>query len=291
MQPSLPDSRPKRPVLTRVVSSLVLGPIVLVAIHLGPPASDGLILAAAAILAWEWGRICGRRRGFGAAEGALVAGAVAAVLAGALVGPAPAAAVALAGALAAALVTLFDRRRGQERGQGPERGPEGLRPGALWFGFGVLYVALPLLALEWLRGSGEPGRLLIYWLIALVWATDVGAYLVGSNLKGPKLWPRVSPNKTWSGLVGGLAAAGLVGAGFALGVERAALWSLVALSALLSFVAQAGDLFESGVKRQFGTKDASALIPGHGGLLDRVDGLLAATLALAFLAWLGKAPF
>ena len=136
----------------------------------------------------------------------------------------------------------------------------------------------------------QTGRLLLFWLLGLVWATDVGAFFVGRSLRGPKLWPRISPNKTWSGMVGGLAAAGLVGAAFATALASALLWPAVAASLLLSLVSQAGDFFESGIKRHFGAKDASELIPGHGGLLDRLDGLLAATLVLAFLAWLGKSP-
>ncbi|SMF70579.1 phosphatidate cytidylyltransferase [Tistlia consotensis] len=277
--------------VTRVVSSLVLAPIVLLAIHLGPPASDGLLLAAAAVMAWEWGRICGRRRGFGAAEGAVVAGTVAPVAAGALLGPSIASWVVAVGALAAALVAARDERRAPVGGQ-PGTGPGG-GDLSLWFGFGVLYLAVPLLALQWLRGPAGAGQgeLPVFWVVGLVWATDVGAFFVGRSIGGPKLWPRVSPNKTWAGMVGGLVSAGLVGAVFALAAEPGALWRLVLLSAVLSAVAQAGDFFESGVKRQFGAKDASDLIPGHGGLLDRVDGLLAATLALAFLAWLGKAPF
>lgn len=271
--------------MTRVVSSLVLAPVVLLAIHLGPPASDGLLLATAAILAWEWGRICGRRRGFGPTEAAVLVATLAAVGAGALFGPSIASAVAAVGAAAAVLVAARDGRSG-------DRGMSG-GDSALWYGFGVLYLAVPLLALQWLRGpSGSlPGEILLFWLVGLVWATDIGAFFLGRGLKGPRLWPRISPNKTWAGMVGGFLAAGLVGAAFAAGLERAALWPVVALSVLLSFVAQAGDFFESGIKRQFGIKDASDLIPGHGGLLDRVDGLLAATLALAFVTWLGKAPF
>ncbi|MEX2632298.1 MAG: phosphatidate cytidylyltransferase [Tistlia sp.] len=290
--------------MARVVSSLVLGPIVLLAIYLGPPASDGLLIAAAAVLAWEWGRVCGRQRGFGLAEGTLVAASAATLGAGAVAGIQIACVAAVLGALLSLLAATWDGRRPASR----ERDGAGRLPAdrlVLWFGFGLFYVALPLLALQWLRGPAGTGGaaaagagasagglevLRLFWLIGLVWATDIGAFFVGSTLRGPKLWPRISPNKTWSGMVGGLAAAGLLGAGFAIAAAPEALWALVVLSVLLSLVAQAGDFFESGVKRHFGAKDASGLIPGHGGLLDRVDGLLAATLALAFLAWLGKSP-
>lgn len=269
---------------TRVISALVLAPIVLVAIHLGPPASDGLLLATVGVLAWEWARLCSRRRRFGFTDAALVVASLAVLVAGSLYGLTAAMVIVGLGALAVALA-------GTRNGAAEE--PVARLP--LWLAFGLLYVALPLLALQWLRGPAgqeEPtGALRLFWLVGLVWATDVGAFFAGRTLKGPKLWPRISPNKTWAGMVGGLIAAALVGAGFARQAEPASLWQVVLLSAVLSFVAQAGDFFESGVKRRFGAKDSSGLIPGHGGLLDRVDGLLAAAVALAFLAWLGKAPF
>jgi phosphatidate cytidylyltransferase len=140
-------------------------------------------------------------------------------------------------------------------------------------------------ALVWLRGDVGGARLIL-WLMATVWATDIGAFFAGRLIGGPKLAPRISPKKTWAGLIGAMASAGLVGivADFSVpGAPGAAV--LAAAGAVMAVVAQAGDLGESWVKRHFGAKDSSALIPGHGGLLDRVDGLLAAALALAAWQW------
>ncbi len=126
------------------------------------------------------------------------------------------------------------------------------------------------------------------WLLAIVWAVDTFAYLVGSQVGGPKLWPRLSPRKTWSGFLGGTSAGILIGMLGGFWISGQPLWLLAALAAMLGLVAQAGDLAESALKRRFGVKDASALmLPGHGGLMDRVDGLLPASIALAVALWLG----
>jgi phosphatidate cytidylyltransferase len=129
----------------------------------------------------------------------------------------------------------------------------------------------------------EQGRGPLLWVLFLVWATDSGAYFAGRAIGGPKLAPRISPKKTWAGLAGGMLAAALVGWAMQNGVMPGA-WRLAAASAALAVVAQAGDLAESGLKRYFGVKDSSQLIPGHGGVLDRLDGLLAVAPAVAVLA-------
>jgi phosphatidate cytidylyltransferase len=158
----------------------------------------------------------------------------------------------------------------------------------LWMGFGLVYLAVPAAGLILLRQAPSPaGWAALLLILAVVWATDIAAYFVGRGIGGPKLWPRVSPQKTWSGAFGGLAAAivagGLVTAlsgisGFLVGA---------ALAAPLSIAAQAGDLFESAVKRRFGVKDSGTIIPGHGGVLDRVDGVLGAAWLAVLLAALG----
>jgi phosphatidate cytidylyltransferase len=172
------------------------------------------------------------------------------------------------GALAAGLAAAL--RRARTAGDG----------GSAWFALGIAYVGLPVVAFQWVRGLDE-GTLLIFWLILVVWATDIGAYAVGTTLGGPKLWPAVSPNKTWSGGLGGVGMAVLVGLAFAWGFGAGSALFGAALSALTSIAAQAGDFFESYVKRRFHRKDTSGLIPGHGGLLDRADGLIGGTLAVA----------
>lgn len=161
-----------------------------------------------------------------------------------------------------------------------------------WSAIGLVYIAAPCIALVWLRA--EPlGLETIMWLFAVVWATDIGAYFAGLGFGGPRLAPRISPHKTWSGLAGGVVCAAAVGAATAvlLGLPhlpRLAFLSVLAfLSALLALVAQAGDLWESMVKRRFHVKDSGTLIPGHGGLLDRLDGLMAAAPAVAAATLIG----
>jgi phosphatidate cytidylyltransferase len=155
--------------------------------------------------------------------------------------------------------------------------------GGVLSALGPLYVGLPCLALVWLRLQPETGLEAVFWLLLVVWATDSGAYAFGRLIGGPRLAPRVSPGKTWAGLFGGMLSAAIVGFGiasyYALGVAIMA--GLVAAG--LAALAQAGDLFESWLKRRRGMKDAGNLIPGHGGLLDRVDGMMTATPALALL--------
>ena len=145
---------------------------------------------------------------------------------------------------------------------------------------GVPYLLLPAIALIWMREQPEGLRLIIY-LMFVVWATDTGAYLVGRIIGGPKLAPNISPKKTWSGAIGGTIIAGLVGLmiGSYFGTELPVVAFSLAL--FLAIISQFGDLLESGVKRNFAVKDSGGFIPGHGGILDRVDGLLAASVGLA----------
>ena len=156
------------------------------------------------------------------------------------------------------------------------------------FAYGLLYVGLALVALLWLRGwSAADGRRMVFFVVLVVWASDIGAYAAGRLLRGPKLAPSLSPAKTWSGAVGGLVTAMLVGE------LVAGHWSpAVALfAALLAIVCQAGDLLESGIKRHVGVKDSGHLIPGHGGLLDRLDGLLAAAPVAAIVVLANREIF
>ncbi len=145
---------------------------------------------------------------------------------------------------------------------------------------GVIYIGLPAVSLLWLRNASEQGAALVLWLFFVVWATDTCAYFAGRAIGGPRLAPRVSPKKTWAGLTGGMMGAALVGGLFTLGRGGTVLWAS-ALAAALAVVAQMGDLFESWLKRRVDVKDSGDLIPGHGGLLDRVDGLLFAAPAFA----------
>jgi phosphatidate cytidylyltransferase len=259
---------PRNSLKLRVVSSLVLAPVALAAAWLGGAFLAALTIAAAAVMAWEWARLCG-----GGVLGRIGAGVVGmvlfTVLGAALHGIGTGIMLAVLSALAVWVVARQEAR--------PEAG---------WLAAGVLWVALPCVMLVWLAQGGE-GRGLLLWMFAIVWATDIGAYVIGRWLGGPRLAPSWSPGKTWAGLVGGMVFAAFAGwaAGHLLAVS--AILPLVLLSAGLAIIEQFGDLAESVAKRRFGVKDTSALIPGHGGLLDRLDGLLAVIAAVALLSLVG----
>jgi len=236
------------------------------AIWFGGPFLAILTIAAAVVMAWEWGRLCGG----GAGASVLIGTVTAAVIAASLFGFAAGLLLALGGALIVWRIAMW-------RGAGAP----------LWLAAGNIWVALPCITLLWLGQSGSANRGMLLWLFAVVWATDIGAYAVGRRLGGPLLAPRWSPRKTWAGLIGGIVCAALVGWAAAGVLGAATVLPVVLVSAGLAVVEQFGDLAESAAKRRFGVKDASSLIPGHGGLLDRLDGLLAAIPAVALLTLFG----
>ena len=161
----------------------------------------------------------------------------------------------------------------------------------LWVALGVIYIAVPCLAFVWIRHSALFGLWSLVWLFAVVWATDSTAYVAGSVLGGPRLAPAISPSKTWAGAVGGLVAGVAATAILAHLLGIVAIWPFLAAGLVLSLLTQCGDLAESILKRTFGVKDASDLIPGHGGALDRLDGLIFATLGLAaYMQQTGQSP-
>ena len=255
----------------RFASALILGPLVLAIVYLGPRYFDALVTVFAAVLAWEWSRLCGHGK---ISQGGylVIAVVVAALVAGALREYVIAGWIVAAGVMAA-IVTA-----GRSAGREP-----------LWHGLGILYTALPCLSLVWLREHPALGREIMFWLLFVVWATDIGAYAAGRSIGGPKLAPKVSPNKTWAGLVGGIVSATLVSLLVGLFLLPWNPATLVWSGAALAVWSQVGDLFESSVKRHFGVKDSSSLIPGHGGLLDRADGVLAGGLGVGLLVWMGEA--
>jgi len=253
---------------TRIVSALVLAPPVLAAVAWGYPAFHVLIVLSCVILAWEWVRVCGLA-GHGWVAGLALAAAIPPVAAlsdgaeGLLWAAAGAGIAAGAAGLLLATGPFLERRRA-----------------GVWLAGGAIAIGLPAGALVLLRDTPVDGRWLVLWLVGVVWAVDIGAYAAGRLIGGPRLAPRVSPNKTWAGLAGGVLGAALVGgigAGIA-GQAQPLLWA--AGAAALGALEQGGDLLESAMKRHFGRKDSSGLIPGHGGLMDRVDGLWPAALAL-----------
>jgi len=261
-------SKPNRLGL-RIVSALVLAPLPVAAIWFGWPWLPLLTGLAAAVMAWEWGRLC-RRGHFGQTGIMLVAVVLAAVAAAALASTG----LALGTTLLGAGLVLWAARYTRD-----------VEPH--WTAFGVLWVALPCICLLWLARDGPTGRATLLWLLAVVWATDIGAYAVGRTFGGPRLAPRWSPRKTWAGLAGGTVCAALTGWATAIWLGISPGLPLAVVSAGLAIVGQFGDLAESVAKRRFGVKDSSGLIPGHGGLLDRLDGLLAVVPVAALLTVIG----
>lgn len=153
------------------------------------------------------------------------------------------------------------------------------RPAALVLA--ILYSIAALFALLWLRHQPTYGRETILWILACVWATDIGAYFIGSLAGGAKLAPSISPSKTWSGLVGGMCFSAVVSAACGLVFDAGETVMLAVTGLAIAVVAQGGDLLESAAKRRAGVKDSGSLIPGHGGILDRIDGLIAALVFIA----------
>jgi phosphatidate cytidylyltransferase len=253
----------------RIASALVLAPLGLAAAWFGPPLLSVVVAVAAGLMAWEWGRLCRRDRNGGVVIIAtIVVIVLASVMAAALGLTRPALAIAVLGSAA---VGALSRRSFQ----------------ALLVGAGMLWIALPSVALIWLALDPRTGWGTTLWILAVVWATDIGAYAAGRTFGGPRLAPRFSPNKTWSGLLGGVICAAVVGGVAGLLLASVSLVPLMLLSGALAVVAQTGDLAESIAKRHFGVKDSSGLIPGHGGLLDRLDGMLTVIPAVALLTLFG----
>jgi len=255
----------------RALSALALAPPVLAAVWFGPPWSDILFVLAAGVLVWEWTRLTGGDGNYGFSLAIGVCGAVL----GAAFGRYD---YALAALVFGFVISYLPLSRIRSR-------PYRYEPQQSWTAAGVLYLAPPGLALVWLRDLPD-GLSVVIWLLLVVWSVDIFAYVAGRTIGGPKLWPAVSPKKTWAGLIGGVVAAAIAGGALAYAEEGRDPLRLAILAAVLAVVAQGGDLLESAVKRRFGVKDASGIIPGHGGLLDRVDGLLTASLVLAAALWL-----
>ena len=250
----------------RVASAAVLAPITLAVTYVGGWIFFVLCAIAAGGILWEWVSLASHR-----ADPRVLAPGWAALLGAlALIGlnmPVGGWAAVAIGAVVAGLVIAFLPRPADEASS------------AVWAGGGVVYAGALLIAPAMLRSDPQWGLAALLFLFANVWATDIFAYFCGRAIGGPLLWPRVSPKKTWSGAVGGLAGgvAASVAVAYASGIGKLGIVGVMAC--VLSVLAQAGDLFESAVKRRFGAKDASHLIPGHGGLMDRLDGFLVAAIA------------
>ena len=241
--------------MLRVVSSLVLAPVAIAAAYFGGTVFIAFWAIAALAVLWEWDTlVCTHDRNIVLATGAVTLACAALLLAMGRSGIATTL-IALGLFAVAALASKVH---------------------AAWCVAGLVYAAAILIAPVLLRGDVNLGFAAMLFLFVIVWLTDITAYFVGRAAGGPKLMPRVSPNKTWSGALGGTLA-GVVGGVIVasqFGIESLSSAAVVAF--VLSVISQAGDLAESAIKRQFNAKDASQLIPGHGGLMDRLDGFVAA---------------
>ena len=250
----------------RLISALAAAAVALLCIWAGGIWIALLAALAAAAMVLEWRSITAHAGGPAGADAAPYA---LAGVGGALLvqfGPVWAAAVLLVGLAAGGFA--WDARRGR-------------RPAGLWAVAGTLYIGAAGMAFVALRGFDPFGFLTIVWAALVVVAADVGGYFAGRAIGGPKLWPVVSPNKTWAGLIGGIALAFLIGGLFSWATVGTYFPQVCTVSAVAALLAQAGDLAESALKRRFGVKDAGTLMPGHGGLLDRLDGHMAAILVAA----------
>jgi phosphatidate cytidylyltransferase len=252
-----------RNLLMRVAAALVLAPLAIAIAYAGGCLWTGLVTLAAIGLYVEWLTIVGAAQQMRV----VAAGGVALAISGFCLA---------AGRIDASLVVLALGLFGVALLAPERRG---------WTATGFVYAAAAEMASVLVRLDQSEGFAALILILLVVWVTDIGGYFAGRGIGGAKLWPRVSPKKTWAGAVGGFAASLVVAAGFAaLGLGKTG--PLLLLGALLSIVSQFGDLFESAVKRRFGVKDSSHIIPGHGGLLDRLDGFVAAVVLAAIFGFL-----
>jgi len=250
---------------SRVIVGVFLAVVAIADIWVGGPVFTLMIAVGVGLVLWEWCAMHAIPLPWRLAGLAVLAGASGLAQAGLVLQ-----ALALLGAAILVFLPLSALAR---------------TAGKRWLSTGLLYAGLPAVALIWLRNQPD-GFALVMWTMGLVWATDIFAYFAGRSIGGPKIWPAVSPNKTWAGLMGGMAAAALFSVVFA-GVGN---WSQSAITmalvgALLAVVAQAGDFLESWLKRRAGVKDSGTLLRGHGGVMDRVDGLVPVCVVVAL--WVG----
>ncbi|QDL92739.1 phosphatidate cytidylyltransferase [Paroceanicella profunda] len=247
---------------TRTLAGLGLGAVALAAVAAGDYWSAALFAVAGGAMAWELRRMTGAGRG--AAEWVMIGATMLAVLATEMMRLRWGIAVLGLGAL---LLLLLERHK------------------TGWQVFGLVYIGLAMSAVDGLRNDPLYGFDAVLWLFLTVIASDVGGYFGGRIVGGPKLWPRVSPKKTWAGTVAGMALAAIVGAFFSRWTTGTLVEEVATVSAVTALMSQAGDIGESAVKRHFRVKDSSRLIPGHGGVLDRLDGLMAAGLFSAVITF------
>ena len=265
-----PGSDPKNAEAPQIPEILIRSgsAFILAAVAFGAVITDlwtfvALVVVAGGLLTWEWG---GLTRGSGFDGTSLIATVcVTAVAILVAMGRPDFALIILGGTAAAVAFAAASPRHGA------------------WALAGLAYVVFPTWALVWLRSDPKLGVAAILFVLAVVWTTDTASYIGGRGLGGAKFAPRISPNKTWSGFFVGVLTPGLIGYGFGLALHETTPWCLAGVSIALALACQLGDLLESGIKRHYGVKDMSQLIPGHGGLFDRVDGLLPAAVVAGLI--------
>jgi phosphatidate cytidylyltransferase len=258
--PAATAQRGSRNLLTRVGAALILAPTAIAIAWAGGWLWAGLVTMAAIGLYVEWLMIVGAGRH----AGVIATGTAALSLSGFCLA---------SGRIEAALVTVALGVVSVAF----------IAPGKrAWVAAGLCYAAAAEIASVLVRLDQAWGFLALVLVLLIVWVTDIGGYFAGRGIGGPKLWPRVSPKKTWAGAIGGFVASLAIAAVFA-GFGLGKMGPLLLLGAVLSIASQLGDLFESAVKRRFGVKDSSQIIPGHGGLLDRLDGFVAAIVLAALI--------
>ncbi|MBR1120687.1 phosphatidate cytidylyltransferase [Bradyrhizobium lablabi] len=261
--PAAAAGQGSRNLLMRVVAALVLAPLALAMAYAGGWLWAVLVTLACIGLFLEWLMIIGLARDLRVTVPGVASLAVAGICL--IAGRIDAALIVLLSGFVVVTLLSSERRN--------------------WTGAGFLYAAAAEVASVLVRLDPGSGFLALIFVLLVVWVSDIGGYFAGRGIGGPKLWPRVSPNKTWAGAIGGFALSLAVAAGFAaLNLGKAG--PLLLLGGFLSVVSQLGDLFESAVKRRFGVKDSSHIIPGHGGLMDRLDGFVAAVVVAAILGFL-----
>lgn len=254
---------PYRDLATRAGSAIILAAITLILTVISPWTFAALATAGSLILAWEWNKLISNnpdRMAFLIHATSVIVACGAAVLGT----PLYAMSALMLGALAAAAVPK-------------------LTAGRTWSATGILYLGSAMVILITLRNDDAYGVLAILFLFLIVWSADSAAYFAGRTFSGPKLAPRISPGKTWSGFLGGLIIPALLAYFYAVLLDLGNPLMLSLVGIILAIASQAGDLTESAIKRNFDAKDSGTILPGHGGLFDRVDGLVGAAIAAGLL--------
>ena len=245
----------------RVLSALLLLPLPILVLYFGPPWFEMLCAVSLATMGWEWEKLVLKR--FSVLGMVMAVTGICGVF---LLEISPVIAWILPAVMTVVLYIIVKKQQLEHQ---------------KLFAFGMLYSAYPIISLTFMLQNY--GFISTIWLIGSVWAMDTGAYAFGKTIGGPKMCPKISPKKTWAGLIGGMLTAGAWGALCAKFGESSVFMPVVVVSAILGVVSQGGDLFESWIKRYLNVKDSSNLIPGHGGIFDRMDALLAVAPIVVFI--------